>query len=194
MKQPFFRGFTLIEMLVVVGIIGVFASIVLFSISGARANARDKARISDLKQYELAIRLYVEKYGRLPAVQCTNGFRLDSGNSAHIPTDDCVDDGANQKTEFLTFLNQYFGGGIPTDPRGPNNPDYYYYYDPTHNNCPGTDANLNPMIFAVNMERSGNSNQLAVCGTENTNDNGGGLETTAAGASNPYIIHLGTFR
>lgn len=67
MKRPKKNGFTLVEVIVVVGIISVLASIVLFSVSGARSNSRDKARISDLKQLELALALHLENVGSYPA-------------------------------------------------------------------------------------------------------------------------------
>lgn len=49
------RGFTLIELLVVVAIIGLLSTVVLASLSGARAKSRDARRLSDLKQIATAI-------------------------------------------------------------------------------------------------------------------------------------------
>ncbi|HEY6022478.1 MAG TPA: type II secretion system protein [Candidatus Paceibacterota bacterium] len=43
------RGFTLVELLVVVAIIGILASIVIVNVSGSRAQARDAKRVEDLQ-------------------------------------------------------------------------------------------------------------------------------------------------
>lgn len=51
-------GFTLIEILVAVAIIGVLATLVVANMQGARERARDVQRKSDLKQVKLALRLY----------------------------------------------------------------------------------------------------------------------------------------
>lgn len=51
------RGFTLIELLVVIAIIGILSSVVLASLNGARADARDSRRQQDLAQIRTAIEL-----------------------------------------------------------------------------------------------------------------------------------------
>ncbi len=62
------KGFTLIELLVVVAIIGVLSSVVLTSLNSARAKARDARRMSDIKQIQNAIELYIADNGSAPEV------------------------------------------------------------------------------------------------------------------------------
>lgn len=59
-------GFTLIELLVVIAIIGVLSSVVLASLNGVRAKARDARRISDFHQIQLALELFYDAYNRYP--------------------------------------------------------------------------------------------------------------------------------
>jgi prepilin-type N-terminal cleavage/methylation domain-containing protein len=60
------RGFTLVEILIVIAIIGLLSAVVFASLSEARAKSRDNARVSDLKQIELALALYREANGDYP--------------------------------------------------------------------------------------------------------------------------------
>ena len=59
-------GFTLVEIIVVVSIIALLASIILANISSARALARDTVRISDLKLIGAALDLYRQEHGSYP--------------------------------------------------------------------------------------------------------------------------------
>ena len=77
-------GFTLVELLVVIAIIGLLASIILVSLSSAKAKGRDARRISDLKQLQLALELYYDANSVFPA---TLSALTGPGYIATIPTD-----------------------------------------------------------------------------------------------------------
>lgn len=62
-SQPARRGFTLVEMLVVIAIIGVLTAVVMASLTQARSNARDKARVADLEQALAALHIYGVSHG-----------------------------------------------------------------------------------------------------------------------------------
>ena len=52
------KGFTLIEMLVVVAIIGLLSSVVLTGLGTARVKARDARRLSDVRHIQNALEIY----------------------------------------------------------------------------------------------------------------------------------------
>jgi len=62
------KGFTLVELLVVIGIIAVLSAVVLTSLSSSRAKARDGRRVSDIQQIQLALEQYFDKCGQYPSV------------------------------------------------------------------------------------------------------------------------------
>lgn len=60
------KGFTLIEMLIVVAIIGILASIVVVGIGPAQKKGRDSRRAADLREVQTALELYYNKEGEYP--------------------------------------------------------------------------------------------------------------------------------
>src|SRR6188508_3224214 len=65
-----FRGFTLIEILVVIAIIALLAAILFPVFSRARENARRAACMSNLKQIGLAIVQYTQDYDERLPMRC----------------------------------------------------------------------------------------------------------------------------
>ncbi|TSC76100.1 MAG: general secretion pathway protein G [Parcubacteria group bacterium Gr01-1014_31] len=61
------RGFTLIEMLVVVAIIGLLSTLVFIAYSNARSKARDAVRSGDIAQVRKALEVYYNSTGDFPS-------------------------------------------------------------------------------------------------------------------------------
>lgn len=64
-------GFTLVELLVVMAIIGILSTFAISNFSSAQARARDARRKSDLTQIQKSLEQYLNDYGMYP---------LDDGN------------------------------------------------------------------------------------------------------------------
>jgi len=61
-------GFTLVELLVVISIIGILSSLSTVSVNIARKKARDAKRQSDISQVQLALYLYFDDNLNFPVV------------------------------------------------------------------------------------------------------------------------------
>jgi prepilin-type N-terminal cleavage/methylation domain-containing protein len=60
------KGFTLIEMLIVIAIVGILASLVLVGLGPVQKRGRDARRISDLRQIQNGLELYFSAKGGYP--------------------------------------------------------------------------------------------------------------------------------
>ena len=59
-------GFTLIEMVIVIVVIGILMGVAFQSVSGFQQNARDTRRLADLKKTQTFLELYYGKCGHYP--------------------------------------------------------------------------------------------------------------------------------
>jgi general secretion pathway protein G len=102
------RGFTLIEMLIVIAIISILAGVVLTGLRGFQANARDTRRIGDVRNTQNLLELYFNKCG-------------------HYPGDgDC---GSATINSWDNLVNALGGAGIKNVPQPQPGGDYLYYSD-----------------------------------------------------------------
>lgn len=65
------RGFTIIELLVVIAIIAILSSVVLVSLNGTQAKARDARRMEDMSSLQKALQLYMIGNGHYPVQTST---------------------------------------------------------------------------------------------------------------------------
>lgn len=74
------RGFTIVELLIVIVVIGILAAITIVAYNGIQARGRDSARISKLNQIAKAIELYKVDNGTYPQILDGNGAESACGS------------------------------------------------------------------------------------------------------------------
>lgn len=73
-------GFTIVELLIVIVVIGILAAITIVAYNGVQAKARDSARIAKVKSISKAIELYHADNGRYPQILDGVGWETTCGS------------------------------------------------------------------------------------------------------------------
>lgn len=61
------KAFTLVEIMVVIAIIGILSTLIMVSLDNTKMTARNTRRLADIKQLQLALKLYYNDVGSFPA-------------------------------------------------------------------------------------------------------------------------------
>ncbi len=133
------KGFTLIEIIIVVAVIAILTAAIIPSINRSREKSRDTQRISDFARIEFALEIYLEANGEFP----------DLGNQAST-----IGEGSALDADLVGFM-----GVVPKDPRS-GEVGFGYLYK-TNVICNG--VVIAAVIYAEQMERSANKNSATVC-------------------------------
>jgi prepilin-type N-terminal cleavage/methylation domain-containing protein len=116
-KEKFIKsiGFTLVELLVVLAIIGLLATVIMAVFSEVKARGRDSRRVSDLNTLTKALALYLSISDQYPPAAGPPGIEIN---------------GTDAVSNALIAANVL--GGVIIDPRdgqtiGSDEFHYYYY-------------------------------------------------------------------
>ncbi len=137
-RSPTAGGFTLIEILVVVTLIGILASIVIVNLSNAREQSQIARATEELKNIEQAFRLYRNETGRMPPGSDHCSLCGWGGWADPAPSESTKAAWRAAWTDVATDVNGVTGTRLPeNDPWG-----NYYAYDNNYlvTNAQGTEA------------------------------------------------------
>ncbi len=127
------KGFTLIEILIVVAIIAILASVVLVGLGPTQQAGRDARRISDLTEAQNGLELYYNKCGIYPGDStCTAGS---AGNTWAAVSQSVIGAGVGITAAF------------PDDPSSGKHYNYWYGTSNTTYVVGATLENVNNAVF-----------------------------------------------
>ncbi len=162
------KGFTLIEILIVVAIIAILASVVLVGLGPTQKEGRDSRRISDLSEVQNALELYYNHCGNYPGPASSPGNSCGAW-SAMTPGSNAYYEDMKADVTGLTDV------GVPQIPEDPTNAGSLVYVYET--NSP------NSYTLAATLEDTGN----AVLKSDETTDPNGSL---TCGKGGLYCLSL----
>lgn len=105
------RGFTLVEVLIVVVILAILAAVVMPSLTGAAEQTEISATYTDLQKLRRAVGVYRARHGRLPPITAGDATGLTDGTGPWGPlVQTLLDDGRPGEYFTQVPVNSYVGG------------------------------------------------------------------------------------
>ena len=134
---PSRQGFTLIEMLVVISLIGILATLAIVSYTGTQKSARDTQRKSDTKQYQNAVEIFASK---------NNGLYPSETNAAGV-------------SAATTLCADILSTTCPEDPRAADDATFSYKYQTDGSGG----ASLDAATYVIWAKLENSENYWVVC-------------------------------
>lgn len=133
------RGFTIVELLIVIVVIGVLAAITVVAYSGIQARARDNVRYSDAKAIINALELHKTDHGTYPLQpwpNITQAAICTTHNNGYLYSD------ATDNTWIQSLVDGRYLSKVPVSPNNGCSSFYrYLHVDATSYNCLARTAN-----------------------------------------------------
>lgn len=151
------EGFTLIEILVVMVIIGILSTIGLRSFASSQSKSRDSRRKSDLRQIGVALEAYYNDRGEYP-----EGSGGDIIGCDGIPAEDVDPTACSWGGDFADGSGTTYMVKLPADP---SSNEYYYVSDGSSYQMYARLENTLDIDVPKNAENEGQVYDGTSCGT-----------------------------
>jgi len=107
------QAFTIVELLVVVVVIAILATISIVAYNGITGDAREKALQSELHDVQTKVMVYFRDEGQFPASLMDVGVENDALNYTSTIDEFCVEGSANSKSFYITESGSLKEGECP---------------------------------------------------------------------------------
>lgn len=120
-------GFTIVEILIVIVVIGILASISIVAYNGVQSRSRDAKRLSDVQAIQKSLELYKTDRGTYPAHITATAAELPAGFAGSYGCVTCYSYSvANNGTWLRNLTDSGFMSVAPAS--APNNNNNFYMY------------------------------------------------------------------
>lgn len=147
----FKKGFTLLELIIVIAIIGILATLGMTSYTASLQKSSDSKRKSDLNQIQVALELYKQDFGSYPLTTNCSGSWANSSDTTHCGLDSFT---------WLPGLTSSYMKTVPNDPKNTGSAttfppaQYSYSYFSAGGICPPSDKPGEFYILTTRLEYS----------------------------------------
>lgn len=133
-RKQFQSGFSLVELVLVIGLLGIFAVGGFGAYSNSQRNVRDTKRKADLESIKQALEQYKTAFGQYPSESTCDSSSGSFGGCTCVQAENsCSPLGTDWSgvSSIATGLIPRFITDLPVDPKNTNK--HFYYYEPVCN-------------------------------------------------------------
>ena len=108
------KGFTILELLVVMALVSIVLSIIIVSTTGLKTKARDTTRLSHMNEIVTALNLYYTNHGRFPIATSEITITSDDIMSVELEGDEVIQQTPTDPSH-PTFTYRYISDSLGLD-------------------------------------------------------------------------------